>query len=85
MADAAAALSREIRRLSERQRKQAYRREASTGLTLWTLRTAMCIAAFCRWDFTLAAQWVESKKRRGAAAAELQDELDTLQRLEDFF
>ena len=85
MADDVAAITREIRRLSEMSRKRAARRESTTGLTVWTLRTAMCIAALCRWDFSLAAEWVEHSKRRGAASIPLDDELSTLERLENAF
>jgi hypothetical protein len=65
--------------------KRANRMEATTCLSIWTLRTAMCIACICQWDMRLAAMWVMSKSRRGVrleAWAELGPVQETL---EDFF
>jgi hypothetical protein len=65
--------------------KRANRMEATTCLSIWTLRTSMCIACICQWDMRLAAMWVMSKSRRGVrleAWAELGPVQETL---EDFF
>ena len=84
-----AAALQDIRRQLKRQRQNDYqyrkRRDGTTGLTAWTLQTAMCIACISNWDFGLAAAWVDAQRRRGASAVALEDDLTTTERLENFF
>ena len=78
-------ITRELKRLRDSERNAAKYRERTTGLTGWTLRTAMCIGALCGWDFTLAAEWVASKRRRGAQPSDMDEEFDMQSALEDVF
>ena len=86
MASSLREVSRELRALREQERKYCKRRERSTTLTGWTLRTAMCIASMCAWDFSLAAEWLATRRRRGARPdTEEEQNFDMLQVLEDMF
>lgn len=85
MDDDVDALALEIRRLRQKDYAARRRREATTGLTVWTLRTALCIACICNWDFTLAAAWVASRRRRGAQALDLGENFDIQESLEQVF
>jgi hypothetical protein len=79
------AVRNQLKRVRNAATKRANRLEATTGLSLWTLRTAMCIACICQWDMHMAALWVMSTRRRGVhlpAWAELDPVQETL---EDFF
>ena len=84
-----AAALRDIRRQLKRHRQNEHqfrkRRDSNTGLTAWTLQTAMCIACISNWDFVLAAAWVDAHRRRGASAVQLEDDFSTIDRLENFF
>ena len=79
-------ISKDIRRLQDLEKKRRKRREAETGLTWLTLRTAMCIASLARWDFSVAADWVCNAKRRGYANTLSDFDLDEVTaKLEDLF
>lgn len=64
-ATASKALSCRIRLDKQRQRSYASYMHEGTGLSNWTVATALCIVCLSGYNFCLATDWLERKKRRG--------------------
>ena len=75
----------ELRNAKQALRMRSSRRNASTGLTEWTLHTAMCIAMSFQYDFTPAVQWLASRRRRGMQLCGDELECVLLSGLEEYF
>lgn len=78
-------ISKELRAVKKAEYERQRRRESTTGLTHWTLRTALCIACLCDWDFTLAVEWLSTRKRRGAEAEDMGEHFRLHDALENVF
>ena len=56
---------KELRRARQRLAKHARTSDPATGLSLTTLRIAVCIALLCDYDMRAGAAWLEIKHRPG--------------------
>ena len=74
-----------LKRASKRKYIQDKRRDATTKLSHWCLKTAMCIMLHFNHDITYAVLWLRSKQRRGARLEADGDEESLRKYLEDFF
>ena len=78
-----AQINAEISKLRDAARKKR-KREATGVFTQWCMQVAACIAALLDFDFTAAAEWLDSWTRRGKRANEPLDIAAAQTKVEDF-
>ena len=76
---------KDLRRLQQRLQKQQQRRVDGTLLSRFTLQTAMLIALLLQYDFTAAAIWVQTRRRRGSQIPEGMAQSDVREMIENAF
>jgi len=83
--DARPAIAEELRRNTKKKYDHSQRHDGASGLSMWTYATAMCVACLGGYDFSLAADWLERKQRRGTQLPEHCTHAEMMVILEDRF
>ena len=78
-------LQSELRRLRKQQSDMRRRRDALTGLSRWTLETAVLICLLLSYDFSAGAYWLQMRRRRGTPLPHGLDASQVTALLEDVF
>ena len=78
-------LRKDVRRLQKRSHMQQKRRAEGTSLSHFTLQTAMLIALLLQYDFSAAAVWLQTRRRRGTQLPEGLTETEVVQMVKNVF
>lgn len=78
-------VSLQLRRLRQQAYAASRRREQLTGLSHWTLQTALLICLITNYDFSAGAEWLFQKRRRGTPLPEESDPAQVVRSLENVF
>lgn len=78
-------LSRRLRRFRQQAYVASKRRESLTGLSHWTLQTALLTCVTLNYDFSAGAEWLFQKRRRGTPMEDATTYAQVVEMLKDGF